>query len=235
MNQAAKLRYMSGGQARIPVVFRMAAGAGLRAAAQHSDTFYPVFTHVPGLKVVVPATPAEAQGLLLAAVADDNPVIFIEHMALYRDRGQVAAEPRQLPLGALGVLRSGTDVTLACVGQAATPALRAADDLAADGIECEVLSLRSLQPLDIDGLVTAVERTRLLVVVEEAPPRCSVSADVAATVTDALWGVLAAPVGRVNSAPTPVPFSPPLEDAHVPSAERISAIVRATIARAADR
>ncbi len=215
VNQAAKLRYMSGGQATIPLVLRMAAGAGVRAAAQHSDTLYPFFTHVPGLKTVVPATPAEAQGLLLAAVADDNPVIFIEHMALYRERGPVPVEPVAMPLGKLGVLRAGRDVTIACVGQAAVPALAAADELSAEGIDCEVLSLRTLQPLDVDGLVAAVAATRRLVVVEEAPPRCSVAADVAAVVGEALFGQLAAPVRRINAAATPVPFSPPLEDAYL--------------------
>ena len=229
VNQAAKLRYMSGGQATIPLVLRMAAGAGVRAAAQHSDTLYPFFTHVPGLKTVVPATPAEAQGLLLAAVADDNPVIFIEHMALYRERGPVPVEPVAMPLGKLGVLRAGRDVTIACVGQAAVPALAAADELSAAGIDCEVLSLRTLQPLDVDGLVAAVGATRRLVVVEEAPPRCSVAADVAAVVGEALFGQLAAPVRRVNAAATPVPFSPPLEDAYLPSTARIVAACRSVM------
>ena len=229
VNQAAKLRYMSGGQATIPLVLRMAAGAGVRAAAQHSDTLYPFFTHVPGLKTVVPATPAEAQGLLLAAVADDNPVIFIEHMALYRERGPVPVEPVAMPLGKLGVLRAGHDVTIACVGQAAVPALAAADELSADGIDCEVLSLRTLQPLDVDGLIAAVAATRRLVVVEEAPPRCSVAADVAAVVGEALFGQLAVPVRRVNAAATPVPFSPPLEDAYLPSAPRIVAACRSVM------
>jgi pyruvate dehydrogenase E1 component beta subunit len=226
VNQAAKLRYMSGGQATIPLVIRVAAGAGVRAAAQHSDTHYALFTHVPGLKVVVPATPAEAQGLLLAAIADDNPVVFVEHMALYRSRGPVPVTPAAMPLGRLGIIRDGRDVTVACVGQAVEPALVAAERLAEDGIEAEVLSLRTLQPLDVDGLLAAVGRTRRLVVVEEAPPRCSVSADVAATVGEALFGELAAPIRRVNGAAAPVPFSPPLEDAYLPSAERIADAVR---------
>jgi pyruvate/2-oxoglutarate/acetoin dehydrogenase E1 component len=221
VNQAAKLRYMSGGQARIPLVLRMAAGAGLRAAAQHSDTLYPLFTHIPGLKVVAPATPAEAQGLLLAAIQDDNPVIVIEHMALYRDTGPVDAEPVAMPLGRLTTHRAGTDITIACVGQAVHPALEAAEQLAADGVDAEVLSLCSLQPLDTNGLLESVTRTRRLVVVEEAPPRCSVAADIAATVSEAAFAVLAAPVLRVNTPASPVPFSPPLEDAYLPSAARI--------------
>jgi acetoin:2,6-dichlorophenolindophenol oxidoreductase subunit beta len=220
-NQAAKMRYMSGGQASVPLVLRMAAGAGVRAAAQHSDTLYPLFTHLPGLKVVVPATPAEAQGLLLAAVADDNPVVFIEHTALYLERGPVPVDPPAMALGRVGVLRSGTDVTIACVGQAVVAATAAVDELAAEGIDPTILSLRSLQPLDLRGVLESVAATRRLVVVEEAPPRCSVSADLAAAVSESMFGVLAGPVRRVNAAASPVPFSPPLEDAYRPSSARV--------------
>jgi acetoin:2,6-dichlorophenolindophenol oxidoreductase subunit beta len=231
VNQAAKLRYMSGGQARIPLVLRMAAGAGLRAAAQHSDTFYALFTHVPGLKVVVPATPAEAQGLLLAAIADDNPVVFIEHMALYRARGPVPVDFEPLPLGHLGVVREGRDVTIACVGHALRAGLDAADQLAVEGAEADVLSMRTLRPLDLDGVVASVRRTGRLVLVEESPPRCSVSADIAASVTEAAFSSLRHPPLRVTAADTPVPFSPVLEDAFVPSAPRVVAAARATLGR----
>lgn len=229
LNQAAKLRYMSGGQASVPMVLRMAAGAGLRAAAQHSDTLYPLFTHIPGLKVVSPATPAEGQGLLLAAIADDDPVVVIEHMALYRLRGEVPSPPEAMELGRLRVHRPGTDVTVACVGQALHPAIDAADTLAADGVEAEVISLCSLQPLDVAGLVESATRTRRLVVVEESPPRCSVSADIAATVSEACFGSLLAPVRRVNTPHAPVPFSPPLEDAYLPTAARIADAVRTIV------
>jgi pyruvate dehydrogenase E1 component beta subunit len=221
VNQAAKLRYMSGGQARIPLTIRMAAGAGLRAAAQHSDTFYALFTHVPGLKVVAPATPFELQGLLLAAIEDDNPVIVVEHMALYRERGPVLAQPAALPLGRSSVARPGRDVTIACVGQMLLPALEAAAVLESDGVSCEVVSLRSLQPLDVDGLLDSVGRTGRLVVAEESPPRCSVAADIAATVGERMFGSLRAPIRRVNTAASPAPFSPALEDAYLPSAARV--------------
>jgi acetoin:2,6-dichlorophenolindophenol oxidoreductase subunit beta len=227
-NQAAKLRYMSGGQATIPLVLRMAAGAGLRAAAQHSDTFYALFTHVPGLKVVVPATPAEAQGLLLAAIADDNPVIFLEHMALYRDRGPVPVTMEALPLGRLGIARAGSDVTIACVGQALAAGSSAADQLASDGRSAEVISLRSLTPLDVDGIVGSVRRTGALEVVEEGPPRCSVAADIAATVGEAAFSWLRHPPLRVNTADTPVPFSPVLEDAFLPDAAQVVAAAHRT-------
>lgn len=229
MNQAAKLRYMSGGQATVPLVLRMAAGAGLRAAAQHSDTLYPLFTHIPGLKVLVPATPAEAQGLLLAAIEDDNPVVVIEHMALYRMVGAVPLEPVAMPIGKVARHREGDAVTIACVGQALHPALEAAATLADEGIEAEVLSLRSLQPLDISGLLESVNRTRRLVVAEESPPRCSVSADIAATVSEAAFGSLRSPVLRVNTPASPVPFSPSLEDAFLISAERIADTTRLTV------
>jgi len=228
LNQAAKLRYMSGGQASIPLVIRMAAGAGLRAAAQHSDTLYPIFTHIPGLKVVVPATPAEAQGLLLASIADDNPVVFIEHMDLYRQRGPVLVEPVAMPLGQLGIARRGNDITIACVGQTLHPALASIDGFEGR-VDAEVISLRSLQPLDLNSLLTSVRRTGRLVVVEESPPRCSVSADIAASVGQALFGQICAPIARVNSLASPVPFSPVLEDAHLPNASRITTAIEATM------
>jgi pyruvate dehydrogenase E1 component beta subunit len=228
-NQAAKLRYMSGGQATIPLVVRMAAGAGLRAAAQHSDTLYAVFTHVPGLKVVVPATPAEAQGLLLAAIEDDNPVIFIEHMALYRDRGTVPTTLEAVPIGKLDVARPGDDVTIACVGQALRAGLEASEVLASDRISAEVLSLRSLRPFDLDGLLASVRRTGRLVLVEESPPRCSVSADIAATVTENAFTSLRHPPLRVTAADTPVPFSPVLEDTYLPTATRVVDAARAAL------
>lgn len=234
LNQAAKLRYMSGGQARVPLVLRMAAGAGLRAAAQHSDTLYPLFTHIPGLKVVAPATPAEVQGLLLAAIVDDNPVVVIEHMALYREHGPISETMEPMTLGKLAVHRQGADVTIACVGQALHPALDAAEQLASEEIDAEVISLCSLQPLDLDGLVASVGVTRRLVVVEESPPRCSVSADIAASVSERLFGVLLGPVRRVNTPAAPVPFSPPLEDAYLPSASRIQDACYAAVGIASD-
>lgn len=221
LNQAAKLRFMSGGQAKLPLVIRMAVGGGLRAAAQHSDTLYPLFTHIPGLKVVVPATPEEARGLLIASINDDNPVIFLEHMALYRTTGLVQLEPVAMELGKLGIMRQGSDLTIACVGQAALLGMDAAELLAKEGTHAQVISLRTLQPIDNEGLIACVKETGRLVVVEEGPPRCSISADIAASINESLFGRLLAPVERVNSAATPVPFSPPLEDAHLPSVARI--------------
>jgi len=231
VNQAAKMRFMSGGQTSVPMVLRMAVGGGLRAAAQHSDTHYALFTNVPGLKVVAPATPAEARGLLMAAILDNDPVIFLEHMALYTTSGPVDLSAGPIRLGTLGVLREGSDITIAGVGHAAVTALEAAVELETDGISAEVVSLRSLQPLDLDGLVARVAATGRLVVVEEGPPRCSVASDVAAQVGEQLFGQLRAPIGRVTSNHAPVPFSPPLEDAHLPNAGKIVASARRAMRR----
>jgi pyruvate dehydrogenase E1 component beta subunit len=213
------------------MVLRMAVGGGLRAAAQHSDTHYAMFTNVPGLKVVAPATPAEARGLLMASILDDDPVVFLEHMALYTTSGPVNLADGPMRLGELGVLREGTDVTIAGVGHSALMALEAADVLEADGISAEVVSLRSLQPLDLDGLVARVGATGRFVVVEEGPARCSVASDVAAQVGEQLFGRLRAPIGRVTSNHSPVPFSPPLEDAHLPSPSKIVEAVRRSMDR----
>jgi pyruvate dehydrogenase E1 component beta subunit len=232
VNQAAKMRFMSGGQTSVPMVLRMAVGGGLRAAAQHSDTHYAMFTNVPGLKVVAPATPAEARGLLMASILDNNPVVFLEHMLLYTTSGPVDLSSGPMPLGELGVLCSGSDVTIAGVGHSAVMALEAADALATEGISAEVLSLRSLQPLDLEGLVTRVGATGRLVVVEEGPARCSVATDIAALVGERLFGNLRAPIARVTSNHSPVPFSPPLEDAHLPNPGKIAAAVRRTMGRA---
>jgi pyruvate/2-oxoglutarate/acetoin dehydrogenase E1 component len=231
VNQAAKMRFMSGGQTSVPMVLRMAVGGGLRAAAQHSDTHYAMFTNVPGLKVVAPATPAEARGLLMASILDDDPVVFLEHMALYTTSGPVNLADGPMRLGELGVLREGTDVTIAGVGHSALMALEAADVLKADGISAEVVSLRSLQPLDLEGLVARVGATGRFVVVEEGPARCSVASDVAAQVGEQLFGRLRAPIGRVTSNHSPVPFSPPLEDAHLPSPSKIVVAVRRSMDR----
>jgi pyruvate dehydrogenase E1 component beta subunit len=231
VNQASKMRFMSGGQTSVPMVLRMAVGGGLRAAAQHSDTHYALFTNIPGLKVVAPATPSEAHGLLVASILDDDPVVFLEHMALYTVRGPVDPSAGPMRLGELGVLRAGSDVTIAGVGHSAIMALEAAETLAASGISAEVLSLRSLQPLDLDGLVAKVGATGRLVVVEEGPARCSVASDIAAQVGELLFGDLRAPIVRVTSNHSPVPFSPPLEDAHRPSSSKIVVAARRTMGR----
>lgn len=225
-NQAAKMPYMVGGQTRIPLVIRVAMGAGLGAAAQHSGTLYSIYAHVPGLKVVVPSTPADAKGLLLAAIDDDDPVIFFEHLLLYPRRGPVPASPDRIPLGEACVRRAGADATVVAIAAMVPRALEAAELLAGEGIDVEVIDPRTLAPLDEATLVRSVEKTGSMLVVDESPPRCGIASEIAATVTERAFDHLNGPVARLTAPDIPVPFSPPLESAYAPSAERIADAVR---------
>jgi pyruvate dehydrogenase E1 component beta subunit len=229
INQAAKFRYMFGGKAETPVVIRTMYGAGLSAAAQHSQTLTSMFTHVPGIKVVCPSNPYDAKGLMIEAIRDSDPVIYCEHKKIYETIGDVPEEMYSIPFGEADIRRDGDDVTIATYGMMVHRALEAADQLAADGIECEVVDLRTLSPLDTDTVLESVENTGHLVVVDEAPPRCSVAADVAAQVARDGFRDLKAPIGMVTAPHTPVPFSPELEKHFVPSAEKIAACVRDTV------
>jgi len=228
-NQAAKLRYMFGGQANVPLVLRMAIGAGLGAAGQHSDTLYSVYTHLPGIKVVVPTTPYDAKGLLLESIADDDPVLFFEHMRLYNTRQEVPEDPYTVPLGSASVTRTGADVTIVGVSYMAKLALEVAGTLASDGIEAEVVDPRSLSPLDTETILGSVRKTSRLVVVDESPPRCSIATDIAAMVSEHAFDALAAPVRRVTCPHSPVPLSPPLENAYIPDAARVESAVRTVL------
>jgi pyruvate dehydrogenase E1 component beta subunit len=225
-NQAAKMSYMFGGQARLPITFRVAMGAGLSAAAQHSGTLYSIYTHLPGIKVVVPSNAYDAKGLLLESIFDDGPVIFFEHLKLYVTRGSVPEEPYRIPLGVADVRRSGTDVTIVAIAAMVGRALEAADTLVDDGISAEVIDPRTLSPLDEETILTSVEKTGGLVVVDESPPRCSAAADIAAIVSEQAFDHLNGPVRRVTAPDTPVPFAPSLEDAYVPSVQAIVDAVR---------
>jgi len=218
---------MFGGKAVTPVVIRTMYGAGLRAAAQHSQCLYPLFTHVPGLKVVVPATPYDAKGLLTAAIRDDDPVIFFEHKALYDMAGPVPEEGYALPFGEANVVREGNDVTIVTLGRMVHTSLEAAQQLAGAGVQCEVVDLRTTSPLDEDTVLESVEGTGRLVVVDEANPRCSVAADISALVARKAFGALRAPIEMVTAPHTPVPFSNTLEDLYVPDAQRIANAVKA--------
>jgi len=226
-NQAAKMSYMFGGQARLPVTLRVAMGAGLSAAAQHSGTLYSLFTHLPGLKVVVPSTPHDAKGLLLESIADDGPVIFFEHLQLYVSKGTVPAEPYRIPLGRALVRREGSDVTIVAIAAMVQRALDAAETLAADGISAEVIDPRTLSPLDEEALLGSVAKTGALVIVDESPPRCSIATDIAAVVGEKGFDALDAPIRRVTAPHAPVPFSPTLEQAYVPSASAVVEACRA--------
>jgi pyruvate/2-oxoglutarate/acetoin dehydrogenase E1 component len=225
-NQAGKMSYMFGGQARLPLTLRVAMGAGLSAAAQHSGTLYSIYTHLPGIKVVVPSTPYDAKGLLLESIFDDGPVIFFEHLKLYVAQDVVPEEPYRIPLGVAEVRRSGSDVTIVAIAAMVGRALEAANALAGDGISAEVIDPRTLSPLDEETILVSVEKTGGLVVVDESPPRCSAASEIAAIVAEKAFDFLNGPVRRVTAPETPVPFAPSLEEAYVPSVQAIVDAVR---------
>ncbi len=225
-NQAAKFRYMFGGKAVTPVVIRTMYGAGFRAAAQHSQCLYNLFTHVPGLKVVMPSSPYDAKGLLIQAIRDDDPVIFCEHKALYAMEGDVPEESYTIPFGEANIVREGSDVTIVALGRMVHQALAAAKTLAKDGISCEIVDPRTTSPLDEDTILESVENTGRLVVVDESNPRCSMATDISALVAQKGFGDLKAPIELVTAPHTPVPFSGALEDLYIPSAEKVSDAVR---------
>jgi acetoin:2,6-dichlorophenolindophenol oxidoreductase subunit beta len=227
-NQAAKFRYMFGGKAVTPMVVRTMYGAGIRAASQHSQALYPIFTHIPGLKVVVPSNPYDAKGLLIQAIRDDDPVIFLEHKALYTVEGDVPEDSYAIPFAEANILREGSDVTVVALGRMVHLAEQAAEELASDGIECEIVDPRTTSPLDTDTILESVENTGRLVVVDEASPRCGFAADVIALVSQEAFSDLKAPPRMVTPPHTPVPFSPILEDAYVPTPANIAEAVRAT-------
>jgi pyruvate dehydrogenase E1 component beta subunit len=225
-NQAAKFRYMFGGKATTPLVIRAMFGAGFSAGAQHSQCLYSFFTHVPGLKVVIPSTPYDAKGLLIEAIRDDDPVIFLEHAKLYDVEGQVPDEAYTLPFGEAAVLREGGDITIVALARMVHVALQAADKLAASGIRATVIDPRTTSPIDEETILESVAETGRLVVVDEANPRCSVASEIAAFVADKAFSALKAPIRRVTAPHTPVPFAPVLEAAYMPNAERVEAAVR---------
>lgn len=225
-NQGAKLRYMFGGKARVPMVIRTQIGAGVSAAAQHSGCHYSVFTHMPGIKTVVPSTPADAKGLLLSAIRDDDLVLFFENKVLYGIKGEVPEGNEGIPLGKGDIKRPGDDVTIVAISRMVNQSLAAARTLAGEDIEVEIIDPRTLSPLDEDMILSSVEKTHRLVIVDEDNPRCSVAADIAAMVADKGFDLLDAPIKMVTAPHTPVPFSPALEQIYIPSPERIAETVR---------
>lgn len=228
-DQGAKLRYMFGGKAKCPLVIRTMIGAGLGAAAQHSGCHYSVFTHMPGIKTVVPSTPADAKGLLLSAIRDDDLVIFFENKMLYSMKGEVPEGDTGIPLGKADIKRAGSDVTIVAISRMVQQALAAAEELADEGIEAEIVDPRTLSPLDHETILTSVAKTHHLVVVDEDNPRCSAATDIAALVADQGFDTLDAPIKLVTAPHTPVPFSPPLEAFYIPSANRIADTVRSIL------
>jgi pyruvate/2-oxoglutarate/acetoin dehydrogenase E1 component len=228
-NQAAKFRYMFGGKAVTPVVVRTMWGAGLRAAAQHSQSLLPWVTHVPGLKVAAPSNPYDAKGLLIQAIRDDDPVIFAEHKMLYDVAGEVPEESYTIPFGEANVVREGGDVTIVAFGRMVTTALEAADELASSGVEAEVIDPRTTSPLDTDTILESVENTGRLVVVDESNPRCSLASDIAGLVAQEAFGALRGPIQMVTGPHTPVPFADSLEDLFIPDAARIAGAVKTAV------
>jgi pyruvate/2-oxoglutarate/acetoin dehydrogenase E1 component len=228
INQASKMRYMFGGIMAVPLVLRAPVGGYLAAAGQHSSSFESMFAHIPGLKVVLPATPRDAKGLLKSAVRDNNPVIFFEHKKLYETKGEVPSEEYVIPLGKADVKRAGTDVTLVTYSLMVSKSLAAAEQLAAEGINVEVVDLRTVSPIDEETILASVEKTQRLVIVQETWRRCSIGAEVAAIAAEQALDYLDAPVIRVTAKDVPIPFSPVLENYVLPQeADIVTAVRRA--------
>lgn len=222
-NQVAKFRYMFGGKSKCPVVIRMPYGGGYNAAPQHSQSIHQFVTAMPGLKVVMPSTPADTKGLLTQAIRDDDPVIFLEHKFLYAVSGEVPDGEYLIPFGHARQVTQGDDVTILATGMMVARAEQAARALAQDGIGCDLIDLRTTSPLDQEAILDSVERTGRLLIVDEAPPRCSFATDLSALVAQEAFASLKAPIGMVTAPHSPVPFARELEAAYLPSPEKIMA------------
>ena len=221
LNQTAKFRYMFGGKAVTPLTIRTMYGGGLRAASQHSQCLYPMFTHVPGIKVVLPSNPYDAKGLLIQSIRDNDPVIFMEHKNLYDTSGDVPDESYSIPFGEANFTREGKDLTFIAMGQTVEICNNVADTLKKEGKTCTVLDLRTLSPLDEDSILEAAEETGKIVIVDESYPRCNVATDISALICQHSFDSLKAGIKMVTPPHTPVPFSPPLEDLYLPSEEKV--------------
>lgn len=226
INQAAKMHYMFGGKAKVPIVVRCPVGAGVRAAAQHSQSPEATFLNFPGLKIAYPSTPADAKGLLITAIRDDNPVIFFEPKVLYWSMGDVPEGEFTIPFGQANIRRSGKDVTLVAWGAMVGTCELAAETLSGDGIEAEIVDLRTLAPLDRETVLASVKKTGKVVIVQEAPRTGGFSGEIAAIIAEEAFDYLDAPIRRVCAPDTPVPFAPVLEDLYIPSAEQVVSAVK---------
>ncbi len=231
VNQAAKIHYMFGGKAKIPLVIRTNIGAGRSAAAQHSQSLHAWFVHAPGLKVVLPSSPYDVKGLLVTAIEDDNPVMFIEHKMLYYSEGEVPEELYSIPFGKGEVKREGKDLTVVALSSMVGKALRAAEVLAKDGIDIEVVDPKTLVPLDEAIILDSVKKTGRLLVVDEGHKRCGIGAEIAAIVSEKAFDYLDAPILRLGSPDVPVPFSHPLEKAYIPDEEDVKKACHELIAK----
>jgi pyruvate dehydrogenase E1 component beta subunit len=229
VNQAAKAHFMSGGQLTVPLVLRTQGGAGTRGGAQHSQSLEAWLTHIPGLKVVMPSTAADAGGLLASSIADPNPVVFIENKTLYFKREEVPDEIEPVEIGRARVFREGGDVTIVALSRLVGEALVAAERLSSEGVEAEVIDPRTLVPLDLETIVRSVEKTNRLVIAHEAVEHGGFGAEILAEVQAVAFDELDAPIERVGAPFAPIPLSPPLEDAYIPGADDIVSAVRATL------
>lgn len=222
MNQAAKMHYMTGGQVKVPMVLRAPMGTGRRGAAQHSQNMEAIFAHIPGLKLVCPSTPQDAKGLLKSAIRDDDPVVFLEHKLLYPQKADMDDVVEPIPLGVAKCRREGSDLTIITWSRQVNFALEAADKLAAEGIDAEVIDLRTLVPVDWDAIAASVHKTHHVMIVEEDVKRCGFGAELAAEIGQELFDELDAPVVRVAALNSSVPFSADLEDEIFPNPDRIA-------------
>jgi len=221
LNQTAKFRYMFGGKAITPLTIRTMYGGGVRAASQHSQCLYPIFTHVPGIKVVIPSGPYDAKGLLIKSIRDNDPVIFLEHKAMYDLTEDVPDESYVIPFGEANFTREGKDITLIGMGKTVSLCNNAADLLKKDGVHATVLDLRTLSPLDEDSILESAEETGRIIIVDESSPRCNIATDISALICDKSFSYLKAPIKMISPPHTPVPFSPFLEDIYMPDEQAI--------------
>ena len=226
LNNAAKMRYMYGGQVKIPFTLLTRIGAGTGSAAQHSESFYSIFSHIPGLKGVVPCDAYTAKGLLISAIRDDDPVVFFEHKLLYPETSPVPEEPYAIPLGKARIVRPGEDITLVGMSRMTLMCLEAAETLTAEGVDPEVIDLMSVSPIDYDLIIESVRKTHRIVVVDEDTPRCGIASEICSAVAEEAFDYLDAPPTKVTAPHTPVPFSRPLEGAYIPDPPRIVGAVR---------
>jgi acetoin:2,6-dichlorophenolindophenol oxidoreductase subunit beta len=229
MNQAAKMRYMFGGKASIPMVMRTCYGAGIGAAAQHSQSLEALLMHIPGIKVVMPSTPYDAKGLLISAIRDNNPVVFMEHKALYFTDGEVPDESYTVPLGEADIKREGTDVTIVATGQTVPISLSAAEKLSGDGVSVEVVDPRTISPLDETTILESVKKTNRLIIVHEAVQFGGPGGEIAAMVSEKAFDFLDAPIIRIAAPFCPVPFSSKLEREYIPNENRIIEAVKSIV------
>jgi pyruvate dehydrogenase E1 component beta subunit len=227
INSAAKMLYMSGGQFKIPIVFRGPGGSAYQVSSQHSQALESWFAYFPGLKVVMPSTPGDAKGLLKSAIRDDDPVIFIEQERMYGQKGEVSDDPEFIiPLGVADIKREGTDATIVARSLMVPIALKAAEVLQQQGVSCEVIDPRTIRPLDIESIVKSVKKTNRVVIAEESHPFCGVAAEIGSEINERAFDYLDAPVKRVSGADVPMPYAKNLEDLAIPNVDKIVAAVR---------